>query len=154
MTRPRAEIVIVDYSPRYESELVRMWRDSFERAINIRDPHPIEQQVGALNEQIVPQHRVLVALEKNISAVIGFIAYSSTSISHLYVHVDYQHQGIGSTLLNIAKENCDGSLRLFTFQANVRAQQFYERHGFRVIGRGFEEKWQLKDVEYEWTRPK
>lgn len=151
MTRPMDEMVIVEYAPQYGSELVQMWRNSFERAIDIRDPHPIEQQLRALNEEIVPQNRVVVALDRNTSAVIGFIAYSPTSISQLYVHVDHQHRGIGSTLLNIAKENSGGSLRLFTFQANLRAQQFYERHGFKVIGRGFEQKWQLKDVEYEWT---
>jgi hypothetical protein len=72
------EIVIVDYSPQYASELVQMWRNSFERAIDIRDPHPIEQQLRALTEQIIPQNRVLVALEKNSSAVVGFIAYTST----------------------------------------------------------------------------
>jgi len=149
----RPGIVIVDYSPEYGPELVQMWRNSFERAIDIRDPHPIEQQLQALNEQVVAGSRVLVALEKNTSAVIGFIAYTSTTVSQLYVHVDHQNQGIGSRLLNIAKENSDGFLRLFTFQANLRAQQFYERHGFKVIGRGFEEKWQLNDVEYEWTAP-
>ena len=150
----RMEIVIVDYSPQYGSELVQMWRNSFERAIKIRDPHPIEEQLRALNEQIISQNTVLVALEKNTSAVLGFIAYTSRTISQLYVHVDHQNQGIGSTLLSIAKENSDGFLRLFTFEANLRAQQFYERHGFRVIGRGFEEKWQLHDVEYEWTLPR
>ena len=53
-------------------------------------------------------------------------------------------------LLNIAKENSMGRLRLFTFERNKNAQRFYEKHGFQIIARGFEQSWQLADIEYEW----
>jgi ribosomal protein S18 acetylase RimI-like enzyme len=43
------------------------------------------------------------------------------------------------------------SKRLFTFEANKNAQRFYERHGFKVVARGFEKEWQLADIEYEWS---
>jgi len=33
---------------------------------------------------------------------------------------------------------------------SVDALRFYERHGFKVVGCGFEKEWQLEDVEYEW----
>lgn len=144
-------ITIVDYLPRYGPELVRMWRASFERGVGIIDPHPFEDQLRALEEKIVPQNRVLLALDTRTSAVIGFLAYTSETVSHLYVHVDHQGKGIGSMLLDIAKNDSGGVLRLFTFEANTRAQQFYERHGFKIIRRGFEEFWQLADIEYEWN---
>ena len=146
------DLLIVEYSPEYACELVQMWRDSFEQAVGIIDPHPLEEQLRALEEKIVPQNRVRVVLEKDTSAVIGFIASTSTMISLLYVHVDHQGKGIGSKLLNLAKEESGGSLRLFTFKSNTKAQRFYERQGFKIIGRGFEEMWQLEDVEYEWSR--
>ena len=146
------DVVIVEYSPEHARELVQMWRDSFERAVGIIDPHPLEEQLRALKEKVVPQNRVRVALERDSSAVIGFIASTSTMISLLYVHVDHQGQGIGSRLLNLAKQESGGSLRLFTFKSNSKAQQFYERQGFKIKGRGFEEMWQLEDIEYEWTR--
>jgi ribosomal protein S18 acetylase RimI-like enzyme len=144
------EITIVEYSPRYRHELVEMWRASFEQGVGITDPHPLKDQLRALEETIVPHNRVLVVLDKHTSAVIGFLAYTSDSVSNLYVHVDHQNKGIGSMLLDIAKKNSSGVLRLFTFEANTRAQQFYERHGFKIIRRGFEEFWQLADIEYEW----
>ena len=145
-------LTIVDYSHGYGSELVRMWRASFEQGVGITDPHPLEDQLRALEQKIVPHNRVLLVLDPRTSAVIGFLAYTSETVSNLYVHVDYQNKGIGSMLLDIAKKNSSGVLRLFTFERNMRARQFYERHGFKIIRQGFEEFWQLADIEYEWNR--
>ena len=145
-------LTILDYSPGYGPELVRMWRASFEQGVGITDPHPLEDQLRALEQKIVPHNRVLLVLDPRTSAVIGFLAYTSETVSNLYVHVDYQNKGIGSMLLDIAKKNSSGVLRLFTFERNMRARQFYERHGFKIIRQGFEEFWQLADIEYEWNR--
>jgi len=146
------ELTIVEYSPNYGPELVQMWRTSFEQGVGITDWHSLEDQLRALEEKIVPHNRVLVVLDRNLSAVIGFIAYSSDTVSNLYVHVDHHNKGIGTKLLDIAKNDSKGVLRLFTLEANKRAQRFYERHGFKIIRRGFEEFWQLPDIEYEWVR--
>lgn len=145
------EIVIVEYSPEYGRELVAIWRESFEQAVGVIDPHSLEEQLQFLEEKVIPQNRVLVVLEKGTSAVIGFMALTPEKIAQLYVHVNHQSRGIGSILVNIAKQHSRGRLRLFTFNVNKRAQRFYEQHGFKVIGHGFEEEWQLEDVEYEWS---
>jgi len=142
---------IVEYARGYGPELVIMWRKSFEQAIGIRDPHPLEDKLRYLEEHLLAENRVRLVLDDNNEAVVGLLAASSRKISQLYVHVDYQNKGIGSRLLNLAKQESDGSLRLFTFECNQRAQRFYEKHGFRIVGRGFEENWQLNDIEYEWT---
>jgi ribosomal protein S18 acetylase RimI-like enzyme len=146
------DFVIVDYSTEYADELVQMWRKSFEQAVGISDPHPLADQLRALEEKIVPEHRVRLVLDKETMAVIGFLASTPNIVSHLYVHVEYQNKGIGSRLLNLAKQESDGSLRLFTLKSNTNAQRFYESQGFRVVGRGFEEFWQLEDIEYEWCK--
>ena len=43
-----------------------------------------------------------------------------------------------------------GSLWLFTFERNAIARAFYERHGFKIIARGFEPTWKLNDLRFEW----
>lgn len=144
---------IVDYNREYGRDLVRMWRDSFEQAVGVVDPHPLDEQLRYLEEKVIPENQVLVVLGKDGTSVIAFMALTSEMISQLYVHVGHQNEGIGSMLVNIAKQQSCGRLRLFTFRVNERAQRFYERHGFKVTGRGFEENWQLEDVEYEWTAP-
>jgi len=146
-------VEIVEYADEYGRELVRMWRDSFERAVGVVDPHPLDEQLRYLEEKVVPENQVLVVLGKGGSGVIAFMASTPEMINQLYVHVGHQHQGIGSLLVNLAKQRSSGRLRLFTFRANESAQRFYERHRFKVISHGFEENWQLEDLEYEWAAP-
>jgi ribosomal protein S18 acetylase RimI-like enzyme len=117
--------------PSHALELVRMWRDSFERAVGVVDPHLLAEQQQYLQEQVVTNNRVHVVLDESTSAIIGFIAATPEKISQLYVHVNHQNQGIGSLLVNLAKQQSRGRLRLFTFKVNENARRFYERHGFK-----------------------
>jgi ribosomal protein S18 acetylase RimI-like enzyme len=62
-------------------------------------------------------------------------------------------RGIGTPLLEHARRALSPPIRLYTFQCNESARQFYERRGFRPIafgdGSGNEEK--CPDVLYEWS---
>lgn len=141
---------LVTYLPHYTDELVLMWRESFERAVGVSDPNPLKEQKQYFLEKILPKNEVLVAIDDR--QVAGFIAASSESIAQLYIHTDYQHRGIGSRLLQWAKEQSCGRLWLYTFEKNYQARQFYENRGFSIIARGFEQTWQLEDIKYEWIR--
>ena len=83
----------------------------------------------------------------------GFIALKPGWVEHLYIATEHQRAGLGSRLLNIAKEQND-QLQLWTFQRNTGARAFYEAHGFDAAefteGAGNEE--QEPDVRYEWQR--
>jgi len=61
----------------------------------------------------------------------GMIHLSGNQIVELYVEPFFQNQGIGSKLLNYAIEqwNCDF---LWVLEKNIRAIQFYQRHGFQI----------------------
>ena len=147
---------VVPYDPRHADDVVRMWRASFERALGLSDPHPIAEQRAYLESQVLPGNRVLVVLEDEgdggAARVVAFVAASDARIAQLYVAVDRQRRGIGEALLGWAKARSPGVLRLHTFERNAAARAFYERHGFRVVGRGFEAEWRLPDLEYEWVR--
>ncbi|WP_375138835.1 GNAT family N-acetyltransferase [Piscinibacter defluvii] len=69
----------------------------------------------------------------------------------MYVRRGCQRHGIGSLLLQWAKQNSSGSLWLFTFKKNLVAQAFYEHHGFVAVQHGFEPMWQLEDIKYFWS---
>ena len=141
---------IAGFDPREAMALVGMWRESFEFGVGITDPHPIEEQVAFLLERLAPANTMRVAVIEG--RIVGFSATTPESVAALYVRVGHIGQGIGSTLLRLAKEDSVGSLWLYTFARNARARRFYERHGFVAVAHGFEPEWQLEDVRYEWTR--
>jgi len=72
-------------------------------------------------------------------------------IDQLYVDPDFAGRGLGSRLVAVAKAAAPGGLELWTFQANVRARRFYERHGFVAVGMtdGDNEEG-APDVRYRW----
>ena len=144
------EVSLVPFLTAHAEELIALWRAGFEAAVGVTEPHGIEQHRDYLLNTVVPNYPVRVALAGN--RVVGFVAASSERVDQLYVHPDYQGMGIGSRLLQWAKDHSQGRLSLFTFERNDRAQRFYEARGFRVAGRGFEAHWQLPDIRYEWTR--
>lgn len=87
--------------------------------------------------------------------IVGFCATENDGqfgwIDQLYLSLNHLGQGIGTALLNDALRDLRLPVRLYTFQANVGARRFYERHGFVAIqfgdGSGNEER--TPDVLYE-----
>lgn len=148
MTMPTPPVLITDFEPAETLALVRMWRASFEHGVGIVDPHPIEQQVAYFETTVRGANHVHVA--RAGGAMVGFMACTRGSVAQLYVHVDHLGRGVGTLLLQRAKQDSGGSLWLHTFARNRRARRFYEHHGFAAAAFGFEPFWQLDDVRYEW----
>ncbi|MCX6430165.1 MAG: GNAT family N-acetyltransferase [Actinobacteria bacterium] len=73
-------------------------------------------------------------------------------IDQLYIRPDKVGNGIGSLLVQRAKELMPTGIKLWTFQSNVRAQNFYERHGFVAIEKtdGQNNQERSPDICYEW----
>lgn len=103
-----------------------------------------------IRNTVVQLGDVWVAKSKN--DIVGFLALVGDEIDHLYVSPDYYRQGIGSRLLDKAKEASPTRLCLFTFQVNARARNFYESHGFRAISfnDGTRNEEDEPDILYEW----
>ncbi len=144
-------INIIAYDERYAWPTVRMWRASMERALGITDQHTWEEQVTYLRH-LATTCNVYLAVESVTDQVVGFIVFHGTELEQLYIHVDYQGQGIGVRLLALAKEASPGKLQLYAFEVNKNAQRFYERHGFYIIGHGIEKESGMADIRYEWVQ--
>jgi len=84
--------------------------------------------------------------------VVGFAALHGDWLDHLYVHPAMQGRGAGAALLDEVKTQRHQGFSLWTFQQNIRARQFYERHGLTLArttdGRDNEEG--LPDALYVW----
>lgn len=64
----------------------------------------------------------------------AFIGLSEDNVEMLFVHPDEMGKGYGSQLLKFAIEN-KGIKKVDVNEQNIRALQFYRKHGFSVSGR-------------------
>ena len=87
-----------------------------------------------LAEEVVPLMETWVA--DVAGRVVAMMVLDDAGIGHLYVDPPWHSQGIGSGLVELAKERRPGGLELYTFQVNKRARRFYEWHGFEVVTLG------------------
>jgi ribosomal protein S18 acetylase RimI-like enzyme len=110
-----------------------------------------EETIDFVATVVMSEQEVLVAEEEG--TIVGFLALGhGDTLEHLYVHPDFQGRGVGSALLERAKERLSGGFSLWVFQQNVQARRFYERHGLTLVertdGAGNEER--MPDARYEW----
>lgn len=101
-------------------------------------PHTDAEVLTWTHDVLLPTGNVTVALESGV--VMGLIAVTTRLdghwIDHLYVHPAHVRRGVGSTLLQLALNRLQGTIRLYTFEPNRGARRFYERHGFAAVGFG------------------
>jgi GNAT superfamily N-acetyltransferase len=115
--------------------------------------HPSDEVRTWVAERLIPAGAVTVA--EHQGQVVGVLAISRVQevswIDQLYLRPGWVGHGIGTQLLEHAHEQLPRPIRLYTFQANVGARRFYERHGYLAIeftdGQTNEER--CPDVLYE-----
>ena len=120
--------------------------------------HSVEEVERWVRTDLVSVGAVTVALMGG--EIVGVLARSTESettwVDQLYIDPLHVGQGIGSALLSLAVAAAPASVRLYTFQQNNRARNFYERHGFVAVefsdGSTNEEK--CPDVTYELAASK
>jgi len=109
-----------------------------------------EDEVRAWFASIVlVEHEVWVA--EDGGGIVAMMVLRGESVDHLYVQPETQRRGVGARLLGFAKRQRH-RLRLYTFQSNAPAREFYEKHGFTAIafGNGTTNEEGAPDVLYEW----
>jgi GNAT superfamily N-acetyltransferase len=110
--------------------------------------------VADFYKQIVFQQRKLFVAE-TAGQIGGMMVLADDSlVSALYVGASFRNRGIGSHLIDRAKQELNEPVQLWTFQANVEAQKFYLHHGFVEVNRtdGDNEEG-LPDILFEWRAP-
>jgi GNAT superfamily N-acetyltransferase len=100
---------------------------------------------------ILSEQEVWLACARD-AALLGMMVLNGDWVDQLYVDPARTGNGIGTRLLNLAKQRRPDGLQLWTFESNTRAQRFYERHGFAVAehtdGSANEER--APDIRYVW----
>jgi GNAT superfamily N-acetyltransferase len=112
--------------------------------------HPDDDVRHHFETVLVPTRETWLA--EADGAAVGVLVLDGDEIDQLYVDPDWQRGGIGSELVRLAQDRRPEGLALWTFQSNVGARRFYERHGFVAVawtdGSANEER--APDVRYVW----
>ena len=118
--------------------VARVFRASFRHTYpHFPELHTPEEDLHFFSATVFSQNSVYVAEATDSGArqIVGFIAFTSEMVNQLYVLPDATGAGVGSALLAVALEQCrpGDSLKLWTFQCNLKARNFYSKHGFAMV---------------------
>ncbi|MGH3092723.1 MAG: GNAT family N-acetyltransferase [Gaiellaceae bacterium] len=83
------------------------------------DLHTAEETHAWIRDVVLAEHDVHVADVDGAAG--GFLALGAETVEHLYVRPELQGRGIGSALLDLAKELRLDGFRLWVFQRNLGA---------------------------------
>lgn len=138
------------YQPEDLEQTVTLWWNTRQTAFPyINEQYTFDEYTSFFRDVVAVKNQVWVALLENRTT--GLLAIQQSHIDHLYVTPDCQRQGVGTALLNKAKELSPQGLSLYTFQKNSPARSFYEKHGFKAVKYGVSCDEGEPDVYYEWS---
>ncbi|RDL50548.1 putative N-acetyltransferase YjaB [Ensifer sp. M14] len=129
------------------TDILNRWIDATAWMPRIHDRADVERYY---RETVFPERTVIVA--ERDDRIAGFMALASDHyVTALYIDAPDRGMGVGRDLLSTAKTLSQQELNLWTFEANARAQRFYEGQGFSVVRRtdGDNEE-SLPDILYHW----
>ncbi|NJR75420.1 MAG: GNAT family N-acetyltransferase [Scytonema sp. CRU_2_7] len=109
------------YDPKDLEDIVQLWYQTWHQTFpNIQHPQPYSAWKSRFLDDLTVQGEVWVAEVEH--HIVGFVVVIKEEqyLSQLFVNSKYQNSGIGSALLNKAKEICPKGLMLQTLQQNIR----------------------------------
>jgi len=91
--------------------------------------HTVEEDRSYFKERVFADCEVCMGREA--SMIVGFRAYRTGWIDHLYVDPESQGRGVGTTLIRTPM-SVQSELRLWVFERNEFAIRFYRSKGFEL----------------------
>lgn len=126
-------------------EVMEIWKNE-----NIRTHNFISKEYWKNNyeyvKDILPNAYIYVyIMNENI---VGFIGLNNDHIEGIFVDINNQHNGIGTSLLNKIKEEKE-KLNLSVYKKNINAIKFYKKNGFIITGESIDKN--TDEIEYTMT---
>lgn len=123
------------YTPADCPAMAALFYDTVHR-VNCRDYTPEQLDVWAAGQVDLDKwnrsflaHHTLVAMKDGV--LVGFGDMDSTGyLDRLYVHADYQGQGIATALCDALEKAVPGPI---TTHASITAKPFFQGRGYRVV---------------------
>ncbi|MEP7335164.1 MAG: GNAT family N-acetyltransferase [Actinomycetota bacterium] len=135
--------------PEDVASVARLMRSTYDLMTFIPRLHTPDEDCAYVTS-LFADHEVWVA--DGDDEVLGFAVLTADQLLQIHVAPGEQSKGIGTLLLDRAKERRPAGFSLWVFQKNEGARRFYERHGLDLVlltdGQGNEER--EPDAQYAW----
>ncbi len=101
-------------------------KDYTEEQLNVWAPECADREKW---DKSLQAHYSIVAVKNGI--IVGFGDIDSTGyLDRLYIHADYQRQGIASAICNQLEQAVQGTI---TTHASITAKDFFAKRGYQII---------------------
>ncbi len=125
----------------------RTWHQTFPK---LQHPQGYSEWLRRFRDDLEARGDIWVAQMQN--CIVGFmiVIVRERELNQLFIDPNYQNQGIGSALMNKAKEICPQGLKLTVLQQNITACRFYKKHGFTAGKLSINKVNGQPCIEYSW----
>jgi putative acetyltransferase len=119
--------------PEDVDRLFEIWRNAVEATHDFLKPEDLEFISGQVREAYLPEASLHLAVDRE-DRPLAFMGLEDDSIDTLFVDPAHHGRGIGRLLIGAARAR-GLPLKVDVNEQNAQAVGFYERMGFRRIGR-------------------
>ncbi len=127
------------------NDIMKIWKNE-----NIRTHNFIEKEYWKNNyeyvREILPNADIYVYILNE--HIVGFVGVNNNYIEGIFVDINNQHSGIGTSLLEKIKEDKE-SLTLSVYKKNANAIKFYEKNNFIITSENIDKN--TNEIEYTMT---
>ena len=127
------------------ADVMQIWKKENIKAHNFIQKEYWENNYNYVKE-VLPKAEIYVYVIKE--KIVGFIGLNKEYIEGIFVDENNQYRGIGTSLLNKAKESRN-NLKLNVYKKNTNAISFYKKNGFAITGENIDNI--TKEIEYTMT---
>ena len=110
-------------------QVIDLWLEASSKAHDFIDNAFWQSKAKDMRQVYLPSGETYVYEEKNI--IKGFVSLCDDILAALFVSPDFQGTGIGTELMNKAKDIRD-DLTLTVYKENIRSIEFYRKNGFET----------------------
>lgn len=119
------------------TNIMKIWLDASTIAHDFIDKQYWIDKYEIVKNEYIPNSQTFVYIED--AKIKGFISIINKNfIGALFIDIKSQRKGIGSKLINFAKDKF-GELSLTVYKDNLNAVNFYKIHNFKIISEDLDE---------------
>lgn len=132
------------------NEIMEIWKEATIEAHKFISKDYWLKNYDVVKETYIPMAKTYVYIEEN--KMLGFISIIDDEfIGALFIDVSNQNKGIGTKLIEFAKEKYS-KLTLAVYTENHNAVEFYKRKGFAIHSEGINEDSGYAEFIMSWER--